>query len=80
MFNLYIALSRSSGWSTIWLLWDFDPKQFRGYLGIVLCLARPQAMSWAKLGHDDGFIVALAWLAWLKSQSQAVRPWLFSEL
>ena len=26
----------------------------------------------AKLGHDDGFLVALAWFACLKSQSQAV--------
>jgi hypothetical protein len=47
---------------------------------LVVCLARPQAMSQAKPGHDDGFIVALAWLGCLKSQSQAVRLQLFSEL
>jgi hypothetical protein len=29
-------------------------------------------MSQAKPGHEDGLIVALARLAWLKSQSQAI--------
>ena len=53
--------------------------QAQGPRGIVLCLARPQAASRAKPGRDDGSIVALARLACLKSQSQAVRPRLFSE-
>ena len=41
---------------------------------VVLCLARPEAMSRAKPGQVDGFMTALAWPGVLKSQSQAVRP------
>jgi hypothetical protein len=46
---------------------------------LVLCLVQPKAISQAKLDHDDGFIGALAWLTCLKSQSQAIRLWLFSK-
>ena len=46
---------------------------------LVLCKARPEAVSQAKPGHFDGFMVALAWLAFLKCRSQAVRPQLFRE-
>ena len=57
------------------------------YLPIVLCLAQPEAVSQAKwaqigqarLGHNDSFMAALAWPGVLKSQSQAVKPWLFGE-
>ena len=28
LFNLYVALSRSSGWNTIWLLRDFNDDMF----------------------------------------------------
>ena len=34
----------------------------------------------ARPGHIDGFIAALAQLAFLKSQSQAVRPRLFNTI
>ena len=40
-------------------------------------LAWPEAVSQAKPGHDNGFIVALAWPAMLKSQSQAMKPGAF---
>jgi len=46
-------------------------------VAMVMCLAQPEAVSQAKLGHDDGFMVALAWPGVLKSQSQAVKLWLF---
>jgi hypothetical protein len=42
-----------------------------GYSVIVVCLARPEAVSWAKLSHEDSFMAALAWPEVLKSQSQA---------
>ena len=47
---------------------------------LVVYLAWP---SWAQLGqakpsYDNGFMVALAWVACLKSQSQAIRLQLFS--
>ena len=50
--------------------------------GLVLCKAWPEAVSQAKPspnrpGQFDGFTAALAWLAFLESQSQAVRPRLF---
>ena len=34
----------------------------------------------AKLGQDDGLMAALAWLGVLKSQSQAMKLWLFGGL
>ena len=37
--NLYIALSRSSGWDTIWLLWDFNKQHFQ----------RSTPISWMKM-------------------------------
>ena len=37
--NLYIALSRSSGWDTIWLLWDFNEQH----------LQRSTPISWMKM-------------------------------
>ena len=50
----------------------------------MLCKARPEAVSQAepspnRPGQFDSFMAALAWLAFLESQSQAVRPRLFSE-
>jgi hypothetical protein len=53
----------------------FTTASFR----IVLCLARPEAVSQAKPGQVDGFMTALAWPGVLKSQSQAVKPRLFGE-
>jgi hypothetical protein len=48
-------------------------------IGLVLCLARPEAVSRAKPGHDDGSMTALAQPGVSKSQSQAVRPRPFGE-
>jgi hypothetical protein len=60
LFNLYIILFRGSGQSTIWLLRDFDPKQFMQTHSIALLeenrrledLDKKTKEWWQKMGRD----------------------------
>ena len=59
---------------------QFHQPWMRLTISDVLGLASGHEPGQAKPGCDDSFIMALAWLVGLKSQSQAIRPWLLSEL